>query len=147
MPDKPAKPPKGDPPQGKPAPTRRAGRPRIDAVIRHIKAGSYDDDMGMLQGAIADRQQKLQEAVIALVKKTFGDDYAVVPPSPGNPTLARPGSTPQGERQNPFVKQAEEAALKREAELRAEAGDALGDDDPDNPDIESRSPVIGSVES
>ena len=129
---------------------RQPSRPRLDAVIRHIKSGSYDDDMGMLQGAIADRQRIRQEAVAKLVQQTFGEDYVIAPKD----------ATPAKEKPNPFLERAamgsperlapeelaaaEQAALAREAELAQSMGDGLPED-PESGDIESRSPVIGSV--
>jgi hypothetical protein len=108
---------------------KKTSRPRIDAVIRHIKAGSYDDDMGMLQGAIADRQRQRQEAVMGLVKQVFGDNYSVVPPQPRPtaPVQMHESEVLPGE--SPHV---QPIAGDEDAELGA--------------DYESRSPVFGSID-
>lgn len=138
--------------------TRKAARPRLDAIVRHIVAGSYDDDLDKLQSAIDRRNQKLQGDLLERVKKVFGKDATVqTEPAPGNPMPRVSPLKPSERGVNPFLKDkpddedpelkaAQEAALAREAELAAEAGDALGTDD-DEAGIESRSPVIGSVES
>lgn len=109
---------------------KKASRPRIDAVIRHIKAGSYDDDMGMLQGAIADRQRQRQEAVMGLVKQVFGNDYSVVPPQ----------SRPTG----PVQKHEYEVLPGESPHVQPITGD---EDAELGADYESRSPVFGSIDA
>jgi hypothetical protein len=126
---------------------KKQSRPRLDAVIRHIKAGSYDEDMSQLKGAIADRDRILQERVVAMVKQTFGEDYVVTKPTP-NPTLPARRPRPGGP-VDPELAEAEARARADEERLRKEAGiveDPLGDDDEDA-DIESRSPIIGAIDS
>lgn len=123
---------------------KKTSRPRLDAIIRHIKAGSYDDDMSQLKGAIDDRQRVRQQAVLAMVKETFGEDYVVAPPTTPNPAPTRrprPGGPI-----DPELAAAEERALAEEESLRQESGvsDPLGDDP--EAGIESRSPVIGSID-
>jgi hypothetical protein len=130
-------------------PAKKTSRPRLDAVIRHIKDGSYDDDMSQLKGAIEDRQRHRQDAVANMVKQVFGDDYEVVPsvqaplrPSPFANTRPRPGGPV-----DPDLKAAEQAALEAEKRLAEELGatpDPLGDDPEEG--IESRSPLIGSID-
>jgi hypothetical protein len=129
--------------------TRKAARPRLDAIVRHIVAGSYDDELDKIDSALDRRRQKLQGDLLEKVKKVFGKDATVStssqerPPKPierPNPFLSKQGGPTDEE-----LKAAEEAALARERELAAEAG-GLPDDD-DDPDIESRSPIIGSVET
>jgi len=122
--------------------TRAPARPRLDAVIRHIKAGSYDEDMSQLQGAIADRQRIRQEAVAKLVEQTFGDGYVIAPKD--QPKMMPSAPQAGGQPVDPEWAAAEEAARRREAELAAQA-DPLPED-PESADIESRSPMIGSVE-
>lgn len=133
-----AKPAAKSPAHAKP---KTASRPRIDAVIRHIKAGNYDDDMSMLQGAIADRQRKRQEAVLGLVRETFGEDFVVAPRDA--PRTIAPIVQPTDGPDEIDWKAAEEAARANEQAL---AKDALGPTDDDlGPDHESRSPLIGSI--
>lgn len=118
---------------------KKIQRPRIDAICRHIKAGSYDDDMSQLQGAIVDRQRIRQEAVLGLVKEVFGEEYVVEQPK-------------AKERKNPFLPKskdpdladAERRAAEQEEQLRKDAvGD--GSDEEIDSDYESRSPIIGSI--
>jgi hypothetical protein len=124
-----------------PAP-KRQHRPRIDAVIRHIRLGSYDDEMGQLQGAIADRQQIRQKAVMDLVKEVYGHDFTVA-------TATEEIELPATERPNPFLPPDKGAELDpewKEAEARARAEEErlqsqLGGD------YESRSPIIGAIPS
>lgn len=134
--------------QKKKTTTRKSARPRLDAIVRHIVSGSYDDEIEKIQSAIDRRNQARQEAVLKTVKQVFGKDAEVRPGTTHNVLSART-------RPNPFLKKgegdelaaAEQAALEREKELAAAGGDPLGDDAEDDPDIESRSPIIGSVES
>lgn len=124
---------------------RQAARPRLDAVLRHIKAGSYDDDMSLLRGAIEDRLRVRQEAVLGLVKEAFGDNYSVVPVSVSRIGAPKASLADQTD-SHPEAREWEEAARQAEIEEQARK-DALGDDDlPEgDPDYESRSPIIGSV--
>jgi hypothetical protein len=119
--------------------TKKQSRPRLDAILRHIKAGSYDEEMSQLQGAIADRQRIRQEAVLGLVKEAFGDEFVVTKPTT-SPPFQRPTPAPQEDWEQAAARaEAEEAALK----------DSLGDaaEGQDDPMIESRSPIIGSVDT
>jgi hypothetical protein len=114
---------------------KKQSRPRLDAVIRHIKAGSYDDDMGMLKGAIDDRNRVRQQAVLGMVKEVFGDEYVVQTPSA---PLADTGFEPIG-------------PLPRDP-VTGEVVDSphvlpVEDDDDLGTDYESRSPMIGSVDT
>jgi hypothetical protein len=122
---------------------KKASRPRLDAIIRHIKAGSYDDDMGQLQGAITDRQRIRQEAVLGMVKEVFGEDAYVDDPK-NHPKTSPPSPGLD-------IEAAERQALANEERLRQEAlseggsaADPLSGDD--EAGIESRSPVIGSID-
>lgn len=128
--------------------TRKAARPRLDAIVRHVVAGSYDEDLDKLQSAIDRRNQKLQHDLMERVNKVFGKHARVVvdEQSVPEPPQGRVNPFLKGKTQDPELAAAEQAALDRERELAAEAGDVLPDDGEDSPDIESRSPVIGSVE-
>ena len=128
---------------------KKEQRPRLDAVIRHIKAGSYDGDWGQLQGAMADRQRVRQEAIMGMVKEVFGPNHTIAPILP-NPLP--PGTAPRPRPGGPIDPElaAAEARARAEEALRAEeAGDVtpdpLGDDE--EAGIESRSPMIGSIDS
>lgn len=128
---------------------KKIQRPKLDAVIRHIKSGSYDDEIGQLSGAIADRQRTRQEALLGQVKQVFGDEYIVAPKiDKKNPFLETAKRAREIAEGIP-VGEAEwaEAARQAEAEeaaLRDQLGDAT--EGGNDPDIESRSPQIGSVE-
>ena len=122
-------------------PVKKQQRPRLDAIIRHIKAGSYDDDMSQLQGAIADRQRIRQEAVLGLVSEVFGEGFTVQQQNSAQ------------ERKNPFVERAAAERLPNEVlpgespHVQSPTGDGLPDDEEDlGPDYESRSPIIGSID-
>lgn len=132
------------------APAKRASqRPRIDAICRHILAGSYDDEIPMLLGAIESRQNKRKEAVEKLVKEVYGQEFVVT----------QPGANPPAKTGNPFV----DKALKEQTAHEVlpgqsphvldpnspEAKQALADEEDrlaEDPDYESRSPMIGSIE-
>lgn len=121
--------------------TRKEHRPRVDAIVRHIKAGSYDDEISQIRGAIDDRMRAKQEAVLGLVKEAFGDDFVVQPAQRWTPIIGQQGALqPSSE-----WEEAARAAEQQEQQLR----DQLGEDDlPDaDPDYESRSPIIGSIET
>ena len=136
--------------------TRKTARPRLDAIVRHIKAGSYDGDWAALTEAIEDRRKIRQERIQEMAREVFGKHARVVvdehdapdPPQERglNPFLKDMNPFIKKAEQDPDLKAAEEAALARERELAAEAGDVLPADSEDDPDIESRSPIIGSVE-
>lgn len=135
-------------------PVKKQSRPRIDAIIRHIKAGSYDEEMEQLKGAIDERNRARQEAVLKVVKQVFGAKATVeIDPDPDGqqnpaprPTARRqrPGTPPQ-DHQDPELDAAEQAALARERELEAEMNGAAGEGEDDG--IISHSPIIGSVET
>lgn len=118
--------------------SRKASRPRMDAVVRHIMAGSYDDELPILKGAIDARNQKRQEAVLGLVAEVFGDDYVVKPK--GNPFIER--AEAQGRQPNEVRPGESPHVLDPSAVSPASPDDKLDDD----PDYESRSPMIGSID-
>src|SRR4051812_1014693 len=127
------------------APTpKKAARPRIDAIVRHIRAGSFDEEISQIQGAIDARNKDRQDAVLKTVREVFGKKASVVidtgdeAPTPvdeltpeqrvaakAKPKVAarkRPGSKPaEVQELPPELAEAEAAALRREKELEAEA--------------------------
>ena len=120
---------------------KKTQRPKIDAVLRHIRSGSYDAEIGQLQGAISDRQRLRQDALLAQVKTVFGTDYEVQPKR--NPFIERARA------QEPQGPEWEQAAQRAQEEEKARV-DALGDDadaEALGADYESRSPLIGSVDT
>lgn len=52
-------------------------RPRLDAVIRSIKEGKYDEELAEISQAINARIEQRKEAVMELVKQTFGESAVV----------------------------------------------------------------------
>jgi len=129
--------------------TRKTARPRLDAIIRHIKAGSYDGDIGEIRAAIEARNEVRKEAVLKTVQEVFGEKYTVTASEDRGSSIAedkparrsRPGGPV-----DPELAAAEEAALQREAELERESQKSVPESDPEgSPDIESRSPMIGSI--
>lgn len=52
-------------------------RPRLDAVIRSIKEGKYDEELIEISDAINSRIEDRKQAVMELVKKTFGQNATV----------------------------------------------------------------------
>jgi hypothetical protein len=132
-----------------PKKTRKTARPRLDAVVRHIKIGSYDEEMSRLTEAISERQKVRQEAVLKMVREAFGEQASVrTGPSLPNPPLRpeKPNPFLKGQEEDPELVAAQQAALEREKELEQEAG-GLPEDPDDDPNIESRSPAIGSIDS
>jgi hypothetical protein len=133
-------------------PPKKTARPRIDAVIRHIKAGSYDGEIAALRDAIDERNRQRQEAVLQMVKETFGQEYTVAGPSEPNPPRStparrpRPGGSPSEAEvpADPELAAAEERARKEEEALRAET-EGEEDGAEGSPDIESRSPIISGI--
>jgi hypothetical protein len=145
---------------------KKSARPRIDAIVRHIKAGSFDEEIGQIQSAIDERNKARQDAVLKTVREVFGKkanivieepdpetgevkaEPAIARPKPRAKTAARkrPGGSPAPELP-PELKAAEEEALRREKELEAEMASAAGTEPEDPEDgIVSNSPIIGSVE-
>lgn len=123
-------------------PSKRQHRPRIDAVIRHIEGGSYDEEIGRLLTAIENRRIFRQKRVMDLVRDVYGEDFEVQ-------RSRRSPNVEAGVRPNPFMPQptdagttdewieAEKRAREQEEAMQAEG---LGDDDVSN------SPIIGSVD-
>lgn len=52
-------------------------RPRLDAVIRAIEDGKYDDELLLISESIEKRTETLRQKVMELVKKTFGDEATI----------------------------------------------------------------------
>lgn len=54
-------------------------RPRLDAMLRAIEEGRYDDDLPKIVDAIAKRNDIRKEAVMKMVSEVFGDNAKIVP--------------------------------------------------------------------
>jgi hypothetical protein len=151
-------------------PVKKQSRPRIDAIVRHIRSGSYDDEIEQIKAAIDERNKARQDSVMKTVRSVFGEKAMVVldeprvntGPTPEDASASRPGpsrrprpggpppsqATPDALSDDPAIREAEAAALARERELEAEmiAQTANGVDPSDEEaGIESNSPVIGSM--
>lgn len=126
-------------------------RPRIDAVLRHIEAGSYDDEIDRILAAVEKRREDRQQAVLKMVKQVYGEDFDVArnsqPLTFNQPTTHRPNPfmagpemhlTDSGTSTTEEWIEAEKRAKAEEEALRAEG---LTDDDVSN------SPIIGSIDA
>jgi hypothetical protein len=60
-------------------------RPRIDAIVRNIAEGKYDEELVQIANAIADRTEQRKEAVLKTVREVFGDGHKIVPSEKGKP--------------------------------------------------------------
>jgi hypothetical protein len=69
----------------RPNPKKDANRPRLDAVIRAIRDGKYDSELGQIKGAIEDRNKVRQEAALEMVKEVYGEEFTVIPNAKSNP--------------------------------------------------------------
>lgn len=131
---------------------KRSARPRLDAVVNHIKKGSYDDEIEQIKAAIDERNSMRRDAVMKLVKQVYGKDATVIENGVVESSISkparrqRPGGPPAATEELPLeLRAAEEAALAREAELEAEMAAQPADPSDEEAGIESRSPIIGSI--
>lgn len=123
-------------------------RPRLDAVLRHIENGSYDDEIDQIIAAVEGRREARQEAVRQMVKEVYGEDFDVVGTPQRRATV--PASSPSSPERpkNPFLERGDngETAEWMEAEKRArEEEEALRAEGVSDDDV-SNSPVIGSID-
>ena len=118
-------------------------RPRLDAIIRSISEGKYDEELSEILGAIQKRNNDRKEKVMAMVNEVFGDDYKVVP---------------QGHKMSNPEKAHIEVTKHRSPKWKP-ALDAMVEGDPDDViaaekppeggltgEFESRSPQFGAIE-
>lgn len=127
-------------------------RPRLDAVLRHIENGSYDDEIDRIIAAVEGRREARQEAVRQMVKEVYGEDFDVVgtPQPRATVPASSPSSPPSSPERpkNPFLERGDngETAEWMEAEKRArEEEEALRAEGVSDDDV-SNSPVIGSID-
>ena len=125
--------------------SKRQHRPRIDAVLRHIENGSYDEEIGQILAAVETRRASRQEAVLKMVKETYGEDFVVT--NSFSAKIER-GTVESAEKRNPFLDGAPSQTDEWiEAERRArEQEEALAHGDDYSDDDISNSPVIGSID-
>jgi hypothetical protein len=109
-----------------PAKSRKAHRPRIDAIINAILRGDYDDQLVNLRTAIDRRNEARREDVMALVHEVYGDSASV--------TMTRDEQTTTAPRRNPFTEKAQteeepEPELDPEAQPTIVSGSRISQDD------------------
>lgn len=123
-------------------------RPRLDAVIRSIKEGKYDDELVEISNAINERIEQRKQAVMELVKQTFGENATI------NDVSAVQKAISKTKTENSNLN-----LTKHGAEEFGEAENILVDPDPDSiiaaekppeegltGEYESRSPQFGSID-
>jgi hypothetical protein len=119
-------------------------RPRIDAIIRSISEGKYDEELVQIANAIADRTEQRKEAVLKTVREVFGDGHKIVPSKSEKPKyeidIVKVGSekpTPVWGGDDPTVIDPDPGTVIA-AEKPPESGLTA--------DFESRSPTFGAIE-
>jgi hypothetical protein len=108
-----------------------ARKQRIDTVIKGIKKGDYDDKLGQIQAAVENRQEHKRAQVLAKVVEVYGENYTIVPKdetvfktSSQGKTFKLGGEPDEGNQVSPLEIDPPDEEL-------------------DEKDIESRSPIIG----
>lgn len=110
-----------------------ARRQRIDIVIKGIKKGDYDDKLGQIQAAVENRQEHKRAQVLAKVVEVYGENYTIVPK---DETVSKTSS----QKKKPFNLYGPSADEGQEVSpLEIDPPD----EEFDEKDIESRSPIIG----
>lgn len=119
-------------------------RPRIDAIIRSISEGKYDEELVQIANAIADRTEQRKEAVLKTVREVFGDGHKIVPSKNEKPKyeidIVKVGSekpAPVWGGDDPTVIDPDPGSVIA-AEKSPESGLTA--------DFESRSPTFGAIE-
>lgn len=119
-------------------------RPRIDAIVRNIAEGKYDEELVQIANAIADRTEQRKEAVLKTVREVFGDGHKIVPSNNEKPKyeidIVQIGSekpVPVWGASDPTVVDPEPGSVIA-AEKPPESG-LTGE-------FESRSPTFGAIE-
>lgn len=133
------------------APRKRPERPtqrtRIDAILNAISKGEYDDKLVEIREAVQGRYDKKKAEVEALVKEVYGEDYAVVPKRDANVRVE--SSSPSAPLPEGFVDitdQLTSEALSAGVTIEGDGAPHTGPPEED-PNIESRSPIIGSIDA
>jgi len=57
-------------------------RPRLDAIIRAITEGKYDEELVEIAEAIASRTEQRKQKVLEMVYEVFGNDHKVTSDKP-----------------------------------------------------------------
>jgi hypothetical protein len=119
-------------------------RPRLDAMLRAIEEGKYDEELGQITEAVQKRNEIRKEAVLKMVSEVFGEDHKIVP-------KGKATSQPAKDHLN---------VIKHSRPKWAPAADEMLEDQPDDPitaekppetpltgDFESRSPKFGAIDA
>jgi hypothetical protein len=114
---------------------KKENRPRIDAILRAIREGKYDDKMTEIQNAISDRQKIRRDALMAEIQEVWGENAQVV-------THRTPPGTFGGQTRGPGI--AIPSAGPGAEPAPIDPNEGVVADDTDDPDegYESRSPQI-----
>jgi isopentenyl diphosphate isomerase/L-lactate dehydrogenase-like FMN-dependent dehydrogenase len=108
-----------------------ARRQRIDIVIKGIKKGDYDDKLGQIQAAVENRQDHKRAQVLAKVFEVYGENYTIV-------LKDETVSNTSSQKKKPF-----NIYGPSEDEASSPLETDPPDEELDEKDIESRSPIIG----
>ena len=128
-------------------------RPRLDAVIRAIKEGKYDEELVEISKAINDRIEDRKRAVMELVKQTFGEDAVV---QDAGKLVQKVARKPKQETENTsglnVTKHGEPSDFDPDAVLVDPApGEVIAAEKPPQEGLtgeyESRSPQFGSIDT
>lgn len=119
-------------------------RPRLDAMLRAIEEGKYDEDLPKITEAIDKRNEIRKEAVLKMVSEVFGDDHKIVPKGKAA------NSQPAKDHLN-VVKHSRPEWAAAVDEVMEDPGDQpiAAEKPPEGPltaDFESRSPQFGSID-
>lgn len=118
-------------------------RPRLDAMLRSIEEGRYDDDLSKITEAIDKRNEVRKEAVLRMVSEVFGEDHKIVPEGKAN-------TQPAKDHLN-VVKHSRPDWGPAVDEMMEDPTDepVIAEKTPDGPltgEFESRSPTFGAIE-
>jgi hypothetical protein len=79
---------------------RPPSKPNLDAFLKAIADGTFDDDLARIQGVCKNRDDVLKQQVLDLVHEVFGPDAQVQIPRVGEERRPR---GPQTMKKNPFL--------------------------------------------
>lgn len=118
-------------------------RPRLDAMLRAIEEGRYDDDLAKITQAINQRNETRKEAVLKMVSEVFGEDHSIVP-------KGKATTQPAKDHLN-VVKHSRPEWAPAVDEMLGDPDDdpVVAEKTPDGPltgEFESRSPTFGAIE-
>ena len=134
-------------------------RPRLDAMIRAIEEGKYDEELDQIVGAVNKRVDIRKQEVLKMVRQVFGENAKINESTGDSPSefMKRTQSVEDHKEKLNIIKSGK---WKPSEEIRTDEMPAL--DDPVNPDevisaekpgdqpltgeFESRSPQFGSIE-